>query len=427
MPPPSQDGDIIITQKFGSAVAMQGDVLLRCLLFPGNTELFRYSFHTAFLCMQPIPGVLRLTRDQLDMNKRNKNINKLPPGFLVDMFYTNEAVRRAAAVSLGTCACVVASEADIVGTPPPSPRAHAGSFAEQLPTTPRTAVKVKSPVKRHYITGTAEASAAPTAAAALGGGEQQALMGRGATLAAADYDFSDDDDADEGPHTDDDTTPHLAQSASGVQSGAAKQHKRGSSEQGSVLEARLGQLVAVPRSAVSQMGQLSAAALHVSEQPHGVAPSVSSPLSVPAAAALPQVPRARGRTSSSVGSTHTAAERKDARAGLVAAANGTIMQGWMQKEGGFIRSWKERYFVLRQGTLSYYSDEASGNAKGVIDLRQVVAVRTCAPGEVTGRSYCLKLLSGSGRTYIFQVESSALLEEWVVALATVHGALMAGT
>ncbi|VDO08034.1 unnamed protein product [Rodentolepis nana] len=41
-------------------------------------------------------------------------------------------------------------------------------------------------------------------------------------------------------------------------------------------------------------------------------------------------------------------------------SNGSVVQnqhsGWLRKQGGKFRTWKRRYFVLRQGSLEYYAD-----------------------------------------------------------------------
>lgn len=40
--------------------------------------------------------------------------------------------------------------------------------------------------------------------------------------------------------------------------------------------------------------------------------------------------------------------------------NGAAFQiqhsGWLRKQGGKFRTWKRRFFVLRQGSLEYYAD-----------------------------------------------------------------------
>lgn len=38
-----------------------------------------------------------------------------------------------------------------------------------------------------------------------------------------------------------------------------------------------------------------------------------------------------------------------------------IMQGWLSKEGGSIKTWKRRYFVLKDGVLAYYKTESEFN------------------------------------------------------------------
>lgn len=38
-----------------------------------------------------------------------------------------------------------------------------------------------------------------------------------------------------------------------------------------------------------------------------------------------------------------------------------VMQGWLSKEGGSIKTWKRRYFVLKDGVLAYYKTESEFN------------------------------------------------------------------
>lgn len=46
----------------------------------------------------------------------------------------------------------------------------------------------------------------------------------------------------------------------------------------------------------------------------------------------------------------------------------TPKMGWMIKQGGFIRSWKRRWFVLTDKTLSYFKNAANPSPLGVIPI-----------------------------------------------------------
>jgi hypothetical protein len=99
---------------------VSGDVLLRCVHHKGGTdgrgtrakEVFRFSFHTDQLVPlhPPTPGgaadevlLHRVPRECVDMDKRKRNMRRLPLGFHMDLFYSSAAdapaVQAAAAVA----------------------------------------------------------------------------------------------------------------------------------------------------------------------------------------------------------------------------------------------------------------------------------------------------------------------------------------
>lgn len=44
----------------------------------------------------------------------------------------------------------------------------------------------------------------------------------------------------------------------------------------------------------------------------------------------------------------------------------TVKEGYLTKEGGSFKSWKRRYFILKEGTLSYYK------VKGVCSILPLI-------------------------------------------------------
>ncbi|KAJ3606105.1 hypothetical protein NHX12_028148, partial [Muraenolepis orangiensis] len=42
--------------------------------------------------------------------------------------------------------------------------------------------------------------------------------------------------------------------------------------------------------------------------------------------------------------------------------------GWLKKQGGFVKTWHTRWFVLRRDQLHYYKDEEESKALGTISL-----------------------------------------------------------
>uniref|UniRef100_M4C409 Uncharacterized protein n=2 Tax=Hyaloperonospora arabidopsidis (strain Emoy2) TaxID=559515 RepID=M4C409_HYAAE len=93
------------------------------------------------------------------------------------------------------------------------------------------------------------------------------------------------------------------------------------------------------------------------------------------------------------------------------------MQGWLYKQGGFVKNWKKRWFVAQEGKLMYYHGNSDATPLGVVSLRRVT-VQTCAPHEVNARNKCLHFFkivppSAGQRTYFFGAESEQELVTWV--------------
>lgn len=48
--------------------------------------------------------------------------------------------------------------------------------------------------------------------------------------------------------------------------------------------------------------------------------------------------------------------------------DGSLKEGWLEKKGSFVRSWKRRYFVLTSSALNYYTDETLSELKGSVPI-----------------------------------------------------------
>ena len=94
--------------------------------------------------------------------------------------------------------------------------------------------------------------------------------------------------------------------------------------------------------------------------------------------------------------------------------------GYLTKLGGKIKSWRKRYFVLKNGTLSYWKSQHDSHrkAQGVIVLDESCRV---SRAEATN-TFEIALRSESGRvskTYYLTADSTPLMEEWVRLLQNV--------
>ena len=83
--------------------------------------------------------------------------------------------------------------------------------------------------------------------------------------------------------------------------------------------------------------------------------------------------------------------------------------GWLTKQGEKVRSWKKRWFVLRNGTVFYYGSPKSKTPKGVIPLFNVMAVvATTQPMDST-HVHCFELVVSTSSSSSSSSSSSLLL------------------
>ncbi|EEY63896.1 phosphatidylinositol-3,4,5-trisphosphate 3-phosphatase, putative [Phytophthora infestans T30-4] len=96
------------------------------------------------------------------------------------------------------------------------------------------------------------------------------------------------------------------------------------------------------------------------------------------------------------------------------------MQGWLYKQGGFVKNWKKRWFVAREGKMMYYHGMSDATPLGVVNLRRIT-VEICEPHEVNARNKCLHFFkvvppSAGQRTYYFGAQSEQDLVGWIHVL-----------
>ncbi|RLN14741.1 hypothetical protein BBJ28_00021365, partial [Nothophytophthora sp. Chile5] len=96
------------------------------------------------------------------------------------------------------------------------------------------------------------------------------------------------------------------------------------------------------------------------------------------------------------------------------------MMGWLYKQGGFVKNWKKRWFVAREGKLTYYNGASDATPLGVVNLRRVT-VDSCELREVNARNKNLHYFkvvppSADQRTYFFGANSEQDLVGWIHVL-----------
>lgn len=90
--------------------------------------------------------------------------------------------------------------------------------------------------------------------------------------------------------------------------------------------------------------------------------------------------------------------------------------GWMHSQGEHIKTWRKRWFILKDGYLFRFSSpdvDSKSVPRGVVDLSQVSHVGDGHEG--TGRDNSICLSGVSGNTYYF-VDSETAQVEWISAL-----------
>lgn len=90
--------------------------------------------------------------------------------------------------------------------------------------------------------------------------------------------------------------------------------------------------------------------------------------------------------------------------------------GWMQSQGEHIKTWRKRWFVLKQGYLFRFSSPDIGpgsKPRGIIDLSQVTDIGDGS--SVSGKENSIKLTTATGsKCFITDSETSQV--EWISAL-----------
>ena len=89
------------------------------------------------------------------------------------------------------------------------------------------------------------------------------------------------------------------------------------------------------------------------------------------------------------------------------------MKGWLLKQGGSVRSWKKRWFVLKDRCLYYYAEPTDAKPKGMFLLPSYEM--QLAQNELK-RDFAFRAYHPTARTYYFVANNTVVMEKWIRAL-----------
>lgn len=99
-----------------------------------------------------------------------------------------------------------------------------------------------------------------------------------------------------------------------------------------------------------------------------------------------------------------------------------IKEGWLSKQGGFIKTWKKRWFTLTDGMLNY-TDKPGKKIQGSIDLKKASTVEATTECR---KQPAFKIVIPSVRTYILHASNKTECQEWIDACENVRKAHSSG-
>lgn len=110
-----------------------------------------------------------------------------------------------------------------------------------------------------------------------------------------------------------------------------------------------------------------------------------------------------------------------------------IRCGWLRKQGGFVKTWHSRWFVLRGDQLYYYKDEEETKALGSIFLPGNKVSEHPSSGEDGGK-FLFEVIPGGDRermtanheTYLLMASTQNDMEDWVKTIRRVIWAPFGG-
>eukprot|EP00245_Coleochaete_scutata_P016507 TRINITY_DN7734_c1_g1_i1.p1 TRINITY_DN7734_c1_g1~~TRINITY_DN7734_c1_g1_i1.p1 ORF type:complete len:165 (-),score=24.40 TRINITY_DN7734_c1_g1_i1:807-1244(-) len=87
--------------------------------------------------------------------------------------------------------------------------------------------------------------------------------------------------------------------------------------------------------------------------------------------------------------------------------------GWLMKQGEYIKTWRRRWFVLKQGKVFWFKDSdvnQHSRPRGVISVNQCLTIKGAE--DVLNKPFAFEL-STSNETMFFIADSDKEKEDWI--------------
>ncbi|XP_073333879.1 rho GTPase-activating protein 24 isoform X1 [Pagrus major] len=132
--------------------------------------------------------------------------------------------------------------------------------------------------------------------------------------------------------------------------------------------------------------------------------------------------------------SHSSPQRGGGQASTEIQGRPSVVRcGWLRKQGGFVKTWHSRWFVLRGDQLHYYKDEEETKALGTIFLPGNKVSEHPTSGDDGGK-FLFEVIPGGDRermtanheTYLLMASTQNDMEDWVKTIRRVIWAPFGG-
>uniref|UniRef100_A0A8C2X8V4 Rho GTPase-activating protein 24 n=1 Tax=Cyclopterus lumpus TaxID=8103 RepID=A0A8C2X8V4_CYCLU len=131
--------------------------------------------------------------------------------------------------------------------------------------------------------------------------------------------------------------------------------------------------------------------------------------------------------------SHGSPQRSGGPASTETQRPSVIRCGWLRKQGGFVKTWHSRWFVLRGDQLNYYKDEEESKVLGAIFLPGNKVTEHPTSGDEGGK-FLFEVIPGGDRermtanheTYLLMASTQNDMEDWVKTIRRVIWAPFGG-